>query len=44
MNLEAKVAFRQFNDDLRPLLAPTMRYDASEASRVVSEKLLSKLR
>lgn len=43
MNLEAKVALRQFNDDLRPLLAPTIRYDASEASRVVSEKLLSKL-
>ncbi len=43
MNLEAKVALRQFNDDLRPLLAPAIRYDAGEAARVVSEKLLSKL-
>lgn len=43
MNLEAKVTLRQFNDDLRPLLTPTMRYDAGEAARVVSEKLLSKL-
>lgn len=43
MNLEAKVALRQFNDDLRPLLAPSMRYDAGEAAHVVNEKLLSKL-
>ena len=43
MNLEAKVALRQFNDDLRPLLAPAIRYDAVSAARVVSEKLLSKL-
>jgi hypothetical protein len=37
------VALRQFNDDLRPLLAPAMRYDAGEAARVVGERLLSKL-
>ena len=43
MNLDAKVALRQFNDDLRPLLAPAMRYDAGEAARVVGERLLSKL-
>ena len=43
MNLEAKVALRQFNDDLRPLLAPAIRYDAVSAARMVSEKLLSKL-
>ena len=42
-NLEAKVARRQFSDDLKPLLAPAIRYDANEAARVVTEKLLSKL-
>ena len=43
LNLEAKVALRQFNDDLRPLLAPSIRYDAGEAARVVGERLLAKL-
>lgn len=42
-NLAAKVGSRPFNDDLRPLLAPTVRYDASAAARMVSEQLLSLL-
>lgn len=42
-NLEAKVLSRQFNDDMRPLLAPTLRYDALDAAHVITEKLLSKL-
>ncbi len=42
-NLEAKVTLRQCNDDLRPLLAPAIRYAAGEAARAVKEKLLSKL-
>lgn len=42
-NLAAKVASRQFSDDLRPLLAPAMHYDATVAARVVNEQLLSHL-
>lgn len=42
-NLAAKAAMRQFSGDLRPLLAPAVRYDAGEAARVVTEKLLSRL-
>ncbi|MDE2142399.1 MAG: nucleotidyl transferase AbiEii/AbiGii toxin family protein [Elusimicrobia bacterium] len=40
-NLEEKAASRQFSEDLRPLLAAGVRYDAAEAARVVTEKLLS---
>ncbi|MEK6536716.1 MAG: nucleotidyl transferase AbiEii/AbiGii toxin family protein [Actinomycetota bacterium] len=43
MNLAAKAALRRFNDDLRPLLAPAIRYDAGEAAHMITEKLLSKL-
>jgi len=43
MNLEAKMATRHFGDDLRPLLAAGVRYDAKEAASVVMEKLLSNL-
>lgn len=43
LNLAEKVALRRFGDDLRPLLAAGVRYDAEEAARVVTEKLLSEL-
>ena len=42
-NLAAKVGSRPFNDDLRPLLAPAVQYDAPSAARVVSEQLLALL-
>jgi predicted nucleotidyltransferase component of viral defense system len=42
-NLAAKVASRVFNEDLRPLLAPKVEYDAETAARVVSEQLLALL-
>lgn len=42
-NLAAKVAFRAFRDDLRPLLAPAVEYDAAEAARLVGERLLALL-
>lgn len=42
-NLAAKITLRQFSDDLKPLLAPTVRYDVNEAARVVTDKLLSRL-
>jgi len=42
-NLVAKAGSRPFNDDLRPLLTPTVRYDATEAARLVSERLLALL-
>jgi predicted nucleotidyltransferase component of viral defense system len=42
-NLAAKVASRAFGDDLRPLLAPPVRYDATEAARLVTERLLALL-
>ncbi|MFB3779571.1 MAG: nucleotidyl transferase AbiEii/AbiGii toxin family protein [Bryobacteraceae bacterium] len=42
-NLAAKVESRAFNDDLRPLLAPGINYDASKAAEIVSGKLLSLL-
>lgn len=40
-NLVAKVGSRAFSDDLRPLLAPGVPYDASRAGRLVMERLLS---
>ena len=42
-NLAAKIESRPFNEDLRPLLAPGVRYDAMKAAKVVSETLLSLL-
>jgi predicted nucleotidyltransferase component of viral defense system len=42
-NLGAKIESRPFNDDLRPLLAPGIRYDASKAAEIVTDKLLSLL-
>ena len=42
-NLADKIALRQFNDDLNPLLAPTARYDAGKAARLVSQELLARL-
>ena len=42
-NLAAKVDSRPFNEDLRPLLAPGIRYDASKAAEGVSRMLLSLL-
>jgi len=42
-NLAAKVDSRAFNDDLRPLLAPAVRYDVPAAARAVSEQLLALL-
>jgi predicted nucleotidyltransferase component of viral defense system len=43
LNLEEKIVTRQFNEDLRPLLAAGVRYDAAEAAHIVTEKLLSNL-
>lgn len=42
-NLADKIAMHQFSNDLKPLLAPNVRYDANEAGRVVTEKLLYRL-
>jgi predicted nucleotidyltransferase component of viral defense system len=42
-NLSEKVAMRRFGEDLRPILAPGVPYDAAEAARQVSERLLSRL-
>jgi predicted nucleotidyltransferase component of viral defense system len=42
-NLAAKVESRAFGEDLRPLLAQTVRYDAGAAARLVAEQLLSLL-
>jgi predicted nucleotidyltransferase component of viral defense system len=42
-NLMAKVALRQFNDDLNPLLAAAVRYDARAAARLVLERLIANL-
>lgn len=42
-NLAAKVGSRAFNDDLRPLLAPTVQYDAVAAAGIVSDRLLALL-
>ena len=42
-NLAAKVNSRAFNEDLRPLLAPGIHYDAKRAATVVADKLLSLL-
>jgi len=43
MNLTAKVALRQFNADLAPLLAAAVRYDAGAAARLVMDRLLVNL-
>jgi predicted nucleotidyltransferase component of viral defense system len=40
-NLAAKIDSRPFNEDLRPLLAPGVPYDANTAARLVMEHLLS---
>lgn len=42
-NLAAKVNSRQFNDDLKPLLAPAVGYDAEKAAQLVVEKLISRI-
>ncbi len=42
-NLRGKVSSRQFNEDLRPLLAPTVRYSAEQAARLVERELLALL-
>lgn len=42
-NLAEKIRSRAFNDDLRPLLAPEIRYDAAEAGERVTESLISLL-
>lgn len=42
-NLAEKISSRQFNDDLKPLLVPTISYDAAKASQLVIEKLISHL-
>ncbi|MCI0411130.1 MAG: nucleotidyl transferase AbiEii/AbiGii toxin family protein [Acidobacteria bacterium] len=42
-NLAAKIKSRPFSDDLRPLLAPGVHYDAAKAAKVVTDKLLSLL-
>lgn len=42
-NLEAKVGTSRFEDDLRPLLAPGLRYDASKAAEAVRAELISRL-
>ena len=39
-NLAAKVGSRAFNDDLRPLLAPLVQYDAAVAASVITGRLL----
>ncbi|ALA59521.1 MULTISPECIES: nucleotidyl transferase AbiEii/AbiGii toxin family protein [Nitrospira] len=42
-NLAAKVASRTFNEDLRPLLAPIVEYDARAAAKLVSDRLVAHL-
>ncbi len=42
-NLAAKVVSRQFNDDLSPLLAPKVNYDAKRAARLITRKLIALL-
>lgn len=39
-NLEAKMGLEAFHNDLRPLLVDSVKYDASKAAEVVTEKLL----
>ena len=40
LNLEEKIETSQFNEDLRPLLAAGIPYDAAKAARIVTERLL----
>jgi predicted nucleotidyltransferase component of viral defense system len=42
-NLAAKVKTRLFAEDLRPLLAPGIRYDVTEAAVLVGDRLLALL-
>ena len=42
-NLAAKVRTRSFTEDLRPLLAPGIQYDVTEAATVVGDRLLALL-
>ncbi len=42
-NLAAKVDSSPFNDDLRPLLVPGIRYEAAKAAALVTDELLSLL-
>jgi len=42
-NLEAKAVSRQFNEDIRTLLAPGVRYDARGTARIVIKRILSLL-
>jgi len=42
-NLAAKVKTPSFAEDLRPLLAPGIRYDVTEAAALVGDRLLARL-
>ncbi len=42
-NLESKMEMDLFHNDLRPLLAPASDYDAAQADKIVSERLLALL-
>jgi hypothetical protein len=42
-NLKAKLASKEFTEDLRPLLGPGARYDAAKAGALVRRKLFSRL-
>ncbi len=40
-NLAAKLSMRSFAEDLRPLLAPGIRYDVAEAGERIKAELLA---
>jgi predicted nucleotidyltransferase component of viral defense system len=42
-NLAEKVAVPSFSEDLRPLLAPRIHYDVTEAAALVADRLLALL-
>jgi predicted nucleotidyltransferase component of viral defense system len=42
-NLHAKESDAAFMDDIKPLLAPSVRYDPAEAMRIVREILIEKI-
>lgn len=39
-NFQAKLTSTQFNNDLRPLLTPAVRYDPAEAARLVTDEIV----
>lgn len=39
-NIEAKAVSRQFNEDIKPLLAPGVRYNPKTTARAITRKLL----